>query len=76
VTSRVLIALAGLIGAGGVILAAVAAHVAPGAGLDGAAYMSLFHAIAVLGAVALLQQGQLWTPLALIAKIRLLKLHM
>jgi uncharacterized membrane protein YgdD (TMEM256/DUF423 family) len=67
VTSRILIALAGLMGAGGVILAAVAAHIAPGSGLDSAAYMLSFHAVAVLAAVALLQQGRLWRPLAIIA---------
>jgi uncharacterized membrane protein YgdD (TMEM256/DUF423 family) len=61
----VLIALAGLMGAGGIMLAAAGAHVTPGAGLDGAAYMLLLHATAVLGGAALLQQGVLWRPLAL-----------
>jgi uncharacterized membrane protein YgdD (TMEM256/DUF423 family) len=56
-TVTILIALAGLMGAGGVILAAAAAHMAPGAGLDSAAYMLLFHAVAVLGGAALVQQG-------------------
>ena len=65
-TVTILIALAGLMGAGGVILAAAAAHMAPGAGLDSAAYMLLFHAVAVLGGAALVQQGVLWRPLALI----------
>jgi uncharacterized membrane protein YgdD (TMEM256/DUF423 family) len=67
VTSTILIVLAGLMGAGGVIFAAAGAHVTPGAGLDSAAYMLLFHAVAVLGGTALLEQGQLWRPLALIA---------
>ncbi len=62
----ILIALAGLMGAGGIVLAAAGAHVAPGAGLDGAAYMLLFHAASVLGGAALLQQGVLWRPLALV----------
>jgi uncharacterized membrane protein YgdD (TMEM256/DUF423 family) len=62
----ILIALAGLMGAAGVILAAAGAHAAPGAGLDSAAYMLLFHATAVLGGAALLQQGALWRPLALV----------
>jgi uncharacterized membrane protein YgdD (TMEM256/DUF423 family) len=62
----VFVALAGLMGAGGVILAAAAAHAAPGAGLDSAAYMLLFHAAAIVGGVALLQQGLVWRPLALI----------
>jgi uncharacterized membrane protein YgdD (TMEM256/DUF423 family) len=58
--------LAGLMGAGGVILAAAGAHASPGAGLDSAADMLLFHAAAVLGGAALLLQGQLWWPLALV----------
>lgn len=63
----ILIALAGLMGAGGVILAAAGAHAAPNAGLDGAAYMLLFHAAAVLGGAALAQQGLVWRPLLLAA---------
>ncbi len=62
----ILIALAGLMGAGGIVLAAAGAHVAPGAGLDSASSMLLFHAAAVLGGTALLHQGVLWRPLALI----------
>jgi uncharacterized membrane protein YgdD (TMEM256/DUF423 family) len=67
VTATILILLAGLMGASGVILAAAGAHAAPGAGLDGAAYMLLFHAAAVLGGTGLLAQSQLWRPLALVA---------
>jgi uncharacterized membrane protein YgdD (TMEM256/DUF423 family) len=62
-----LIVLASLMGATGVVLAAAAAHAAPGAGLDSAAYLLLFHAVAILGAAALTQQGVLWTPAALVA---------
>jgi uncharacterized membrane protein YgdD (TMEM256/DUF423 family) len=62
----IFIALAGLMGAGGVILAAAGAHAAPGAGLDSAAYMLLFHAASVTGGVAVTQQGLVWRPLALI----------
>jgi hypothetical protein len=62
--SRIVITLAGLMGASGVILAAVGAHVAPGTGLDSAAYILLFHAAAVLGGTAILHQGLLWRPLA------------
>jgi uncharacterized membrane protein YgdD (TMEM256/DUF423 family) len=62
----ILIALSGLMGAGGIVLAAAGAHMAPGAGLDSAAYMLLFHAAAVLGGAALMQQGVLWRPLALV----------
>jgi uncharacterized membrane protein YgdD (TMEM256/DUF423 family) len=58
-----LILFAGLMGAFGVILAAAAAHTMPGAGLDSAAYMLLFHATAVLGGAALLDRGTLWRPL-------------
>lgn len=65
-TVTILIALAGLMGAGGIVLAAAGAHMAPGLGLDSAAYMLLFHAAAVLGGAALMQQGLLWRPLALI----------
>jgi uncharacterized membrane protein YgdD (TMEM256/DUF423 family) len=65
-TPTILIALAGLMGAGGIVLAAAGAHMAPGAGLDSAAYMLLFHAAAVLGGAALMQQGVLWRPLALV----------
>lgn len=61
----ILIALAGVMGAAGIVLAAAGAHVAPGTGLEGAAYVLLFHAAAVLGGAALVQQGLLWRPLAL-----------
>ncbi len=65
-TLMILIALAGLMGAGGIALAAAGAHMAPGAGLDSAAYMLLFHAAAVVGGAALVQQSVLWRPLALV----------
>ena len=67
--SRIVITLAGLMGASGVILAAVGAHVAPGTGLDSAAYILLFHAAAVLGATAILHQGLLWRPSAAVALV-------
>jgi uncharacterized membrane protein YgdD (TMEM256/DUF423 family) len=63
VTLIILIALAGLMGASGVVLAAAGAHAAPGTGLDSAAYILLFHATAVLGGVALVQQSVLWRPI-------------
>jgi len=66
VTAAIFIVLAGLMGAGGIILAAAGAHVAPGAGLDSAATMLLLHAAAVLGGTALLLHGVLWRPLLLI----------
>jgi len=65
VALTILIALAGLMGASGVVLAAAGAHAASNAGLDSAAYMLLFHAAALLGGVVLVQQGLLWRPLML-----------
>lgn len=62
-----LVVLAGLMGAGGVMLAAASAHAVPNAGLDSAGHLLLFHATAVLGATALLQAGLLWRPLGLLA---------
>ena len=62
----IVIALAGLMGAAGVILAAAGAHGAPNAGLDSAAYMLLFHAAALLSGVALAQQALLRRPLTIV----------
>ena len=59
--------LAGLMGASGVVLAALAAHAQPGAGLDSAAQMLLFHALAVVGSSALAESGRLWRTAALVA---------
>ncbi len=61
----VLIALAGLMGAAGVVLAAAGAHAAPNSGLEGAAWMLLFHAAALPGGAAATQAGLLWRPLML-----------
>jgi uncharacterized membrane protein YgdD (TMEM256/DUF423 family) len=58
-TLSVFILLAGLMGAAGVGLAAAAAHAAPGAGLESAAYMLLFHAAALVGGAALLDRDVL-----------------
>jgi uncharacterized membrane protein YgdD (TMEM256/DUF423 family) len=69
VALTILIAIAGLMGASGVILAAAGAHAAPNAGLESAAYMLLFHAAALLGGTALAQQGLLWRPLMLVVLI-------
>jgi uncharacterized membrane protein YgdD (TMEM256/DUF423 family) len=63
----IVLILAALLGACGIMLAAAGAHAATGAGLDSAAYMLLFHAAAMLGGAALAQQGLLWRPLALLA---------
>jgi uncharacterized membrane protein YgdD (TMEM256/DUF423 family) len=62
-----LLVLGSLMGAAGVVLAAAAAHAAPGAGLDSAAYLLLFHAVAILGAASLAHQTLLWPPAALAA---------
>ncbi len=70
-TPTLLIAFAGLMGAAGVILLAAAAHAAPGAGLDSAGQMLLFHAIAVIGGASALHQGLLFRPLTLAAAIGL-----
>jgi len=67
VALAIFVLLAGLMGAGGVVLAAAGAHAAPGAGLDSAAYMLLFHAASVLGGAALTAQGVLPRPPALAA---------
>jgi uncharacterized membrane protein YgdD (TMEM256/DUF423 family) len=56
---RTLTALAGLMGACGVTLAAGAAHLADASRLAAASSMLLFHACAVLGAVALTERGVL-----------------
>ena len=64
-TLPLILQLAGLMGAGGVVLAAADAHAAPGAGLAGAAYMLLFHAAALVGGAALHAQGVFSRPLLL-----------
>ena len=55
--ARALIALAGIMGAGGVILAAASAHLADASRLGTASSMLLFHACAVLATVALSERG-------------------
>jgi uncharacterized membrane protein YgdD (TMEM256/DUF423 family) len=54
---RILIILAAVMGADGVILAAASAHQADAARLAAASSMLLFHATAVLGVVALAERG-------------------
>jgi uncharacterized membrane protein YgdD (TMEM256/DUF423 family) len=66
-TSSILVALAGLMGAAGVALAALAAHSGAAPGLDAAAHMLLFHAAAVLAGTALLKRARLWRPALLAA---------
>ncbi len=64
-TLPIVLILGGLMGAGGVALAAADAHAAPCAGLAAAAYMLLFHAAALVGGTALYGQGVLLRPLLL-----------
>jgi uncharacterized membrane protein YgdD (TMEM256/DUF423 family) len=66
-TGPILIAIACLMGAAGVILAAAAAHSAPGSGLDSASSMLLFHAPAVIAAVLAAGNGMVMRPLGLLA---------
>ena len=66
---RILIALAGLMGACGVVLAAGAAHLADASRLGPASSMLLFHATAVLGTVALAERGILHGRIAMVAAI-------
>jgi uncharacterized membrane protein YgdD (TMEM256/DUF423 family) len=54
---RILIILAGVMGADGVILAAASAHQPDASRLAAASSMLLFHASAVLGVVALTERG-------------------
>ena len=55
--SRILIGLAAVMGADGVMLAAASAHQADASRLASASSMLLFHAIAVLAVVALTDRG-------------------
>nr|WP_027552139.1 DUF423 domain-containing protein [Bradyrhizobium sp. Cp5.3] len=64
---RLLIGLAGLMGAAGVALAAASSHGTDASRLATASAMLLFHATAVLAAVALLARGLLHGGIGLIA---------
>ena len=64
---RLLIALAGLMGAAGVALAAAAAHGTDAGRLASASAMLLFHATAILAVVALLARGLLHGGIGLLA---------
>jgi uncharacterized membrane protein YgdD (TMEM256/DUF423 family) len=64
---RILVALAGIMGADGVILAALSAHTADASRLAAASSMLLFHAAAVLGAVALIERGVIHAAIGLLA---------
>lgn len=65
--ARLLIGLAGLMGAAGVALAAASAHGADASRLASASAMLLFHATAILACVALLERGLLRRGIGLVA---------
>jgi uncharacterized membrane protein YgdD (TMEM256/DUF423 family) len=67
--SRVLIVLAGIMGADGVILAAASAHQADASRLASASSMLLFHACAVLATVALTERALVHARIGLVAAI-------
>ena len=64
---RILIVLAGIMGADGVILAAASAHQVDAARLASASSMLLFHALAVLGTVALAERGVIHLRIGILA---------
>ena len=66
---RILIILAGVMGADGVILAAAAAHQSDATRLAAASSMLLFHATAVLAAVALIERGLVHVRIGLVSAI-------
>ena len=64
---RILIVLAGIMGACGVMLAAASAHLPDAARLGAASSMLLFHACAVLGVVALTERSIVHPRIGLVA---------
>jgi uncharacterized membrane protein YgdD (TMEM256/DUF423 family) len=64
---RILIVLAGVMGADGVVLAAAAAHQPDASRLASASSMLLSHAAAVLGTVALVERGVLHLRIGMMA---------
>ncbi len=64
---RILVACAGLMGAAGVVLAALAAHAGDASRLVPASSMLLFHACAVLATVALAGHGAVHARIGLIS---------
>lgn len=65
--SRVLIGLAAIMGADGVILAAASAHQADASRLSAASSMLLFHACAILATVALVERALVHARIGLVA---------
>ena len=66
---RILVILAGVMGADGVILAAASAHQPDATRLASASSMLLFHAAAVMGAVALIERGVVHLQIGLASAI-------
>jgi uncharacterized membrane protein YgdD (TMEM256/DUF423 family) len=66
---RILVILAGVLGADGVILAAASAHQPDATRLASASSMLLFHATAVLGTIALIERGVLHLQIGFTAAI-------
>ena len=64
---RILIVLAAVMGADGIMLAAASAHQPDATRLASASSMLLFHALAVLAAVALAERGVIHTRIGLAA---------
>jgi len=67
--THLLLALAGLMGACGVVLTAASAHGKPGAGLDSAGYLLLLHAAAVIATAAAARADLLLRPLATVTLV-------
>lgn len=66
--ATIFVLLAGVMGAGGIILAAAGAHAHAAAATGASAgYMLLIHAAAVVGGAAIFQQGVVWRPLLILA---------
>ena len=68
-TGRILIVLAAIMGADGVMLAAASAHGADASRLASASSMLLFHACAVLGAAALAERAIVHARIGLAAAV-------
>ena len=63
---QILIALAGVMGAAGIMLTAAGAHGKPGVGLDSAGYLLLIHAVAVIAGIVAARAGIILRPLGII----------
>jgi uncharacterized membrane protein YgdD (TMEM256/DUF423 family) len=64
---QLLIGIAALFGAAGVVLTAAGAHAKPGTGLDSAGYMLLLHAPAAIAACAGIAAGLIGRTMGLVA---------